>query len=279
MSSGAGDPNENDAPAGEGLAEREPEDSTAYYNGVELDQASALIIRRSPQAPEPEGRLAELAREIQDTAQRVHHLFFNEREILRKHMENILAIAQTGLVGKTPATEAALHNLKQEQINIARSAGVVQNDYLRQVIVPTAVFGLLTLLLFIAALIAWSFTEGAGLNTLLGLAWGLLGLTIGFPASIVYKSRALTFKRIEQLGNLIAKPPWQYALYSGITFCIAAIVLWFELVIIGIGGHELNEFKTTPAVGLLLGLTCSLGEAAISEALVEPFQAPKLPRR
>jgi hypothetical protein len=49
---------------------------------------------------------------------------------------------------------------------------------------------------------------------------------------------------------------------------VLLVALWFDFVMLGIGGYLLNKVKTDPSAGLLIGLLCGVSEALVVEILL-----------
>ena len=105
------------------------------------------------------------------------------------------------------------------------------------------------------------------------LAW-IVPLCLLLPGDVLgvvfigmVANRTLTFDKITTFDPYYF-PTWLRFLYIAIVSGVLLIALWFKFVMLGIGGYLLNDVKTDPSAGLVIGLLCGVSEALVVELLL-----------
>ncbi len=93
------------------------------------------------------------------------------------------------------------------------------------------------------------------------------GAVLGVVFIAFVANRTITFDKIRTFDPYHF-PPWLRFFYIAIVSYVMFAALWFNFVMLGIGGYLLNDVKTQPAAGFAIGLVCGIGEAIIVELLI-----------
>lgn len=194
-----------------------------------------------------------------------------------KHILNqLLAGAQVGLVGKNYNIQDGRGQLDSIQRQMLKFGRTNRDIYLWTLAKTAFVIFLATLVL--CGLLYFVVPRYLSDQEMLAayrsaLAWivPICLLHPGAALGVVFVgfviNRTITFEKIAQFDPYYFSPPLRF-LYVSVVGYVLFAALWFKLVMLGLGGYLLNDVRTEPAAGLLIGLVCGVSEALVVELLL-----------
>jgi hypothetical protein len=201
----------------------------------------------------------------------------NEFETL---FNELIAGAQIGLQGERFNVAAGRNQLNRVQRNLVRFARRERDKYLARLSLIGGIVTVISLLIagFLIFVVPRHLTSADYVSAFaMGLKWlipGCLlhpGVVLGVVFIAFVVNRTLTFDKIRTFDPYYFSPGLRFLYVSIISYVLFA-ALWFNLIMLGIGGFLLNNVKDRPGAGLLIGLVCGISEAVVVELLVSRFK-------
>lgn len=211
----------------------------------------------------------------------------------RRIFERLVGVARSALTqgsGNLDAAEIEFSELRDEL-----SAGLVfdRNRILYDVIkrsAPVLFLGLLFLSAYGLSFFIWGWiirslpqpnnvsigiSEVMKAQSVIGaIGYSFIGLYLGLILSSMIRARgrdgAETISALHFHGFSVPL----YNFYMSALLITLIVILGFDILQIGVAGRLLNDFLTTPMLGLLVGAVCATGEAAISQLIMETLEGP-----
>lgn len=189
----------------------------------------------------------------------------------------LLNAARVGAAGENPDTNLGNEQLELVKKRLLHRVGKARGAFMNQVYWVGfwwAVLGILgiTVLLSIAPESIKDLN-----NPLLAFSFSLLGIALGVSISATMRLRQVS---AELIGNF---DPYDFSPLSRFFYVTLLatgifVLLYFDVVKLGVGSTLLNEFMDKPAIGLLIGLIAGVSEpvlANIFEARAKPETSDK----
>ncbi len=105
---------------------------------------------------------------------------------------------------------------------------------------------------------------GAALFAFLGIALGLL--LIGF-----LRNRLISYDNFDSIFRYRMSPGLYLLFISCLGLTVLALV-GFDIVVLGVGNRVLNDVVENPAIGIIIGLLCSISEPFVSALVVRQLR-------
>jgi hypothetical protein len=191
-------------------------------------------------------------------------------------LNEILEGAKVGLKGPAFSLDAGqrqLTNVRNKLISVARKE---RDTYLLYLLLVGFIFSAVALLIagllyFVVPPYLTGQETSASYKT--ALSWIIPvcllhpGVVLGVVFTAFAINRTITFEKIRAYDPYYFSPTLRFFYISIISYVLMA-ALWFKFVMLGVGGYLLNDVKTDPAGGFMIGLLCGVSEAVIVELLL-----------
>jgi hypothetical protein len=118
---------------------------------------------------------------------------------------------------------------------------------------------------------------GTVVNITGAVGFTAVGLVIGVGLSVFAANNKLTIDSFDKIQRYDL-PVISYFLYLYVLTAAVLILLYFQLLIIGIKTTTLDQVYSQPSLGLIIGLLCGFSESLIVQRLAQvimPSQGPK----
>ncbi len=191
-----------------------------------------------------------------------------------KMLEMLLAAARVGAMGDSYDTKLGASQLELAEKVLLRRVADSRQPFINKVywlsvcwaVACLAGVGLLTL--YPASDAGAYKILGALGNPLTAFSYSLIGIALGVSITATMRLRQV---RVELIGNF---DPYDFAplsRFSYVTLLAISIfvLLHFNVVQLGIGPELLNNFRTRPALGLLVGLLAGASEPLLASIFEE----------
>ena len=105
------------------------------------------------------------------------------------------------------------------------------------------------------------------------LAGSLLhpGVVLGVVFTGFILNRTMTFEKLRHFDPYYFPPGLRFFYVSVVSYVLFA-ALWFNVVMLGLGGFLLNSVRETPEAGVLIGLLCGVSEVVVVDLLISRFK-------
>jgi hypothetical protein len=195
-------------------------------------------------------------------------------------VNELIVGAQIGLVGEAYSPESGrtqLNIVRRKLVHLARQK---RDSYLWTLAkvsgIVAAVFAVLTLV--VSVIDPESLPKGPLLNHYKEYASWLIpfcllhpGVALGVVFTAFSLNRVMTFERINQLDPYYFSP-WMRLFYTSVVAYVLLAALWFKVIMLGAGGFLLNDIRTDPAAGVVIGLVCGVSEAIVVQMLLSRLE-------
>jgi hypothetical protein len=192
----------------------------------------------------------------------------------------LLAGAQVGLQGPAFSVDAGRQQLRNVREHLVRYARRDRDRYLIRLGLTGA--GVAVASLVVAAFLYFvvpqylkdpQSVEGFKnfLRWLIPSCFLHPGVVLGVVFTAFVLNRTLTYEKIQTFDPYYFSPGLRFFYISIISYILLA-ALWFNVIMLGLGGVLLNDVRDKPEIGLLIGLVCGISEALVVELLVSRFR-------
>jgi hypothetical protein len=184
--------------------------------------------------------------------------------------------ADVGLKGPNFSVEAGRTQLNQVQETLIGRARTSRDGYLIRLLLVGGAFAVIAIVLAaVLYFVVPRYLTEPEMATMYHAALGwLMPLMLIHPGAVLGAvfigfavNRTITFDKVRTFDPYYF-PPLLRFFYIAIIGYVLFAALWFDFVMLGIGGYLLNNVKTDPAAGFAIGLACGIGEAAVVELLM-----------
>jgi hypothetical protein len=190
----------------------------------------------------------------------------------------LLVGAQVGLKGEISGSnlDAGANQLGQVRRKMVSLASKDRDNYLIELVRVGAIVSLATFLMatVVVALphVTWVMANGDGYVQKVRpwLLPGFLlhpGLCLGVVFAAFVANRSFTFEMIRKMDPYAFTPLMRILFISLVSYVLLA-VLWFNIIQLGAGGYLLNDVRTIPQAGFLIGLVCGVSEPIVVQILL-----------
>jgi hypothetical protein len=255
------------------------------------DGEEYLLFTRGEGGPPPE--LAELRQDIENMNAVIVLAFKDDPAVRQGLLRHLLLIAQTSLCGSDWNVALGRARLDLFQETVIDRANQVRSRFIRKI-------GLFCLLLVAASLAAmfylWLFLSAgpesvwqpvrAALDGLLGAAWeqlaysflfAMLGVALAISLSAIMRLRSIKLDLLGRFDPYVFGPVERIA-YTVLIAITVMLLLGFDVVTIGVGPAILNDFPSTPILGVLIGLLAGFSEPLLA-GIIETSLVPRQPAK
>lgn len=104
----------------------------------------------------------------------------------------------------------------------------------------------------------------------------LIGLVFGVGLSVYVTNNKLTLENFDKIQRY-ELPVTTYFIYLYILTAVVLVLLYFNVLVLGVGSTTLNQVSSQPPLGLLVGLLCGGSELLIAERIIQVIR-PSTPR-
>ena len=218
-----------------------------------------LLLRVETSFPNPEQRKVVIDGVAKAVNSRLGNIQFDKSKLLE--------VAQLPILAQSNYLKASYLNSLLKYLPFPIIAGIIICAILVLCVIK------LNLLYSVAAPLEQSFV-GAVVNIIGGFGFALLGLLAGATLSIFVSNRRMTidnFDKIQRYGLSIKT----YFVYLYIVTAVVLLLLWFKIVVHGIGSVTLNQVAEKPYFGLLIGLLCGISDPIIADWVIQVVKPSK----
>jgi len=236
-----------------------------------------IFFERADTPPPADAKVETLRGQYEEAVFVLQSMELNDTEF--DNLFNGLVVgAQVGLQGdiSSSSLDAGSNQLDQVRRKMVTLASKDRDGYLVELVKVGAFVSLTTLLLAagIVALphVAWVATYGDGYvpkvkSWLLPACLLHPGLCLGVVFAAFVANRSFTFEMIRKMDPYAFTPPMRILFISLVSYVLLA-VLWFNIIQLGAGGYLLNNVRTSPQTGFLIGLVCGVSEPVVVQILL-----------
>jgi hypothetical protein len=226
-------------------------------NAADILFAVAQTDGSESAAPIPEEQL-KLRDEVDSTLIVLRGIFPERGSRFEDYFNQLLSLAQAGLVGEAAKPDLALRALAllRQQV-VAREAGAIKNRYMRQLGWRALLIGGVTGL---GAVIAplFPFTPESVASFLLLLAGSGLGVWVSFGSRKV----RLEFDELHVLEEDRLEPTIRL-LFAGALTVVVGLLVSTKAIEVSVGSFAAQSFLESRQSAVLLGIACGLSEQAL----------------
>jgi len=238
-----------------------------------------IYFERADVEPPRDSKVESLRRDYEQTVAVLQNMAPTDSEFYGP-FNRLLAAAAATLVGNIdgPTVDSsALELVRQDMLKYARTG---RNAYLKSLAVTG---GIVTVISAAAAslalLVPLSISNAAIQTNYIAPTekWLLPALLLhpGVCLGVVFTG--LVINRTLKFDKMLDYDPYSFTPGMRILFvCIVSylllLALWFNVVMLGVGGLLLNSVTSIPSVALLIGLVCGVSEPIIVELLISRFK-------
>ena len=249
-----------------------------YYDKIELlrdeqDEVMAFL----PKLTEKSGDIPAAMEQVKDQANEIISII-RQRFVKHDDKENWLRLtyraARTGMLGANPKTELALAEFDDVEQKLLIALRPKRRWYMTQlffsfvctVTSASLIYFLLNSLGLGANLHVFFGIPGLDLETWMAVINGqistLYGLAIGILFSGIVQNRVISKQSLRHFDPDGFSTP-ERLLYVWVAATALEVLLWFNVVTIGVGNVSFNEISEKAWVGALIGLITALATEAI----------------
>jgi hypothetical protein len=234
-----------------------------------------IFFQRAENPPQTDVDVEKLRRDFEETM-----LVLQDVDVPKGEFETLvnelLAGAIVGLKGLQYNLDSGRSQLKKVRDKLLKRARGLRNAYLARL---SFVGGITTIFALVLAGLLYfvvpqylkdtdiSAAYKAALAWIVPLCLLLPGDVLGVIFVSLVANQTLSFDKIRTFDPY-GFPPWLRFFYIAIVSVVLFLALWFKFIMLGIGGYLLNDVKTDPSGGLVIGLLCGVSEALVVELLI-----------
>ena len=230
------------------------------------DDESEILFQLAPGVEEkgvPEDQLA-LKAEVEAALVTLKLLFEDDQRTLEHYFQQLLSLAQVGLVGAAAQPAAAkrtLQSLKEEVVS--REGGKVKNKYMILLGAHAAGWALVGLLVY-----AGYSMSGNPDSLIANLALLWVGCMVGVWISYGYRKTTLGFAdlAIPEADRLY---PSVRLVFAGLLSLFVGFAFYKKVLILNIGDISSQSIASDPIVALIIGTMCGVSELALPSKVVK----------
>lgn len=213
--------------------------------------------------------------EITTIESRLRNLF-PAGQVRDELFQRLKEVATMGLVGTDPDVAGAAQSLGDLKDEIGNAGVELRRRHLAENwhYAPWPFFGGIALTAAWIALVSnlprlyglTTFTPetvNVAVNAFGAVGFALLGLAIGVTFMAHFTNLNITYDSIEKISKYKFTVP-EYYRYLYLLLAVVLVLLFFDVVQVGVAQILLNDMKAFPVFGLFAGLVCSVTEPAIA---------------
>ena len=198
------------------------------------------------------------------------------------YFEELAKIGKEALVDETRTPLDSEHELENVKETLTIKANHVRVGYVKRV----ASFGVVILITGLVLVLFWAYRELAALQELTrslmlpaniingigAFGFALVGLYIGTVFMTFVRNQTITFESIPQI-QYHSLPLFLLFTFLSFILVLFSLLLYFNVIVVGVGSVTLNEMGSKPWLGIFTGLTTSLSESAVVGMLTSSLTA------
>jgi hypothetical protein len=233
---------------------------------VHENENGIVIANAGGDGPVPDDQ-RELVLAVCDFETTLKLLFSNKPDKYRPYFDRLLSTAQSGLVGDNPITATARASIEQMKMELSNREGRgIKTRYLVEMGWMCLASAVLTMLLFLTA-DNWRIlvTEIAALKHYFAVwAGAMVGLWVSYAvrrSEVSYEELATMDRRTTEAGIRV--------IFVGLVASTFALFLSTSLIDLSIGGLDLNDFRSSAEIALLIGIIAGFSEQTLPTRLLD----------
>lgn len=255
-----------------------------FFNDIYLapaNEPNTVVFKRTAQPLTDD--VLELAEKIRSALSRIRSIKLDQEE-RQNLLEQLRELAKTGLGGDNPQPAEGAQLFEGFKRDVEQVGARVREKYLStlyQIGVAWLVAGVVlggALWFFSGDIRGWLISDAQAsqnLNAqvientstlLVAFLLSLFGVGIGWIVAESIRNRNITYDNFDVIYRYKFSPI-RHCLF--ITFICAAlqILLFFDVFQIGVGSLLLNDVKTNPSIGIIIGFVCAVAEPVVSSLI------------